>query len=84
MLIVTTWFLSLLAAAFITARLVEDADEFSHAEQEEIKAALRRIEERRGRDRLLLPTTPPPLKRDHARSAGYPQTFRPWITRLCA
>nr|WP_196792129.1 potassium channel family protein [Motilibacter deserti] len=47
-LIVTTWFLSLLAGAFITARAVIDADEFSHEEQEEIKASLRRIEERLG------------------------------------
>ena len=48
LLIVTTWFLSLLAGAFITARAVIDADEFSHEEQEQIKASLRRIEERLG------------------------------------
>ncbi len=43
-LIVSTWFLSLLAAAYITARAVNNADEFSHDEQEDIKASLQRIE----------------------------------------
>ena len=53
LLIVTTWLLSLLAAALFTSRLVQDADQFSHEEQEEIKRQL--ADANRKLDQLLAP-----------------------------
>jgi hypothetical protein len=49
-LIVSSWILSLCAAALITATLVQNRDEFSHEEQEWMKASLVRIENALGID----------------------------------
>lgn len=50
-LIVAMLFLALCLGAQITSRLIEDQDEFTHGEQEQVKALLARMVE--GQDRLL-------------------------------